>query len=181
MGEGGRRSFGDDVGERQGEVSILPGDDARFCMPGVSGAWICMGDDMGRGLIIRTGLLLGESARASNVYEVSMIRFGVGDCFGLSVEDISPLIFLLFIPARVKTLGTHFGLPMGDIMGEALGVHGDRGVRGDLGVPGVSVSELSVDDNVLKFEGETRDSVEAEPNMLAIHGARSFPLLDDSR
>ena len=77
-----------------GPVIILPGDEARFCMPGGRGVGMCMGDDMGRGFIILTGLLLGERASASRVYDVSTTLLGVGDLLGLSTEP-SPLPFSL--------------------------------------------------------------------------------------
>ena len=67
MGAGARLILGLEVGERPGDEVILPGDDALFCIPGGRGAGMCMGDDMGRGLVILTGLLLGDRAKASNV------------------------------------------------------------------------------------------------------------------
>ena len=66
-------------------------------------------------------------------------------------------------------------------MGEALGVQGVRGVMGERGVPGTSVSELSADDIVLKLDGDRRESVEVEPNILHKDGAINFVSSDDSR
>ena len=145
---------------------------------------MCIGEDMGRGLIIRTGLLLGDRARASSVYEVSMTHdAGVTQLFGLSELEFPFTLFVL-IPTRFSD-GSLFGLQTGDIViGDALGVHGVRGVmgeRGVMGVPGVNVSELRAEEIVLKLEGEMRESVEVEPNILHKDGAINFVSSDDSR
>lgn len=67
MGDGARRSLGLEVGERAGEEVIRPGEEARFCVPGRRGDGILTGEDIGRGFMIRIGLLLGDKASASNV------------------------------------------------------------------------------------------------------------------
>lgn len=84
---------------------------------------------------------------------------------GLPDEEL-PFILLLFSP-KPKT-GTLLGLPNGETIGEALGV------IGVLGVPGVSVSELTAEVIVRGLEGEARDSEDTDPaNVEAMEGVNS--------
>lgn len=110
MGEGARRSLGLEVGDFTGDVVMRPGEDARFCVPGSNGDGILTGDDMGRDLELRTGLLLGDKARASNVQEVSTTLLGVEGRFGLPV--VFPLGLLPLKPS--PGTGTRLGLPKGE-------------------------------------------------------------------
>lgn len=153
--------MGLEVGERTGEEVMRPGEEALFCVPGSKGDGILTGDDIGRGLMIRIGLLLGDRANASKVYEVSMTRLGVEGLFGLPLAEL-PLSLPDLSPN--PNTGTRLGLPKGET----------RGVTGVLGVPGVSVSELTAEVIVLGLEGETSDSEDNEPAKVdAIDGVRS--------
>lgn len=145
--------MGLEVGERAGDVVMRPGDEARFCVLGSMGDGILTGDDKGRGLMIRIGLLLGDSAKASKVYEVSMTRLGVEGRFGL--PNGLPLNLLVFKPS--PNTGTRLGLPNGETIGETCGVHGV------LGVPGVRVSELTAEVIVRGLDGEANESKEDDP------------------
>lgn len=122
-------------------------------MPGSNGDGILTGDDIGRCLLPRTGLLLGERARASKVEEVSIIRLGVEDRFGL--PDGLPFSLLALNPS--PGTGTRFGLPNEDMTGAT------RGVPGVRGLPGVRVSELTADLIVLGVDGESNESEETDP------------------
>lgn len=137
MGEGARRSvLGLDTGERTGEEVILPGEEARLGeVQGLSGDGTRTGLDMGRGLMMRTGLEVGESASASSVELVSATLLGVPHLLGLP-----PLPFSLI-----------------SLLGEEVGE-----VRGlERGLPGVSVSELTAE--LIRGLGEaTNVSAEAE-------------------
>lgn len=137
MGEGARRNvLGLDRGERTGEEVILPGEEARLGeVQGLRGDGTLTGLDIGRGLMIRTGLEVGERARASNVELVSATLLGVPHLLGLP-----PLPFNL-----INLLG--------DELGEVRGL--------ERGVPGVSVSELIAE--LIRGLGEaTNVSTEAE-------------------
>ena len=91
MGEGARRSIlGLDTGERTGEEVILPGEEARLGdVQGLRGDWALTGLDMGRGLMMRTGLEVGERARASSVELVSATLLGVPHLLGLPPLPLS--------------------------------------------------------------------------------------------
>lgn len=141
--------MGLDTGDRAGDVIILPGDEARFGdVLGLRGDGIRTGLDIGLGFIIRIGLDVGDKARASNVEEVSATLLGVPDLMGL------PLPFSLLIISF-----------FGDELGEVKGL--------DLGVPGVSVSEL-IAELMWGLEGATSVSADADvwPEKL---GTKSLP------
>lgn len=114
------------------------------------------GLDMGRGLIIRTGLDVGDNANASIVKGVSNSLLGVPDRFGLP-----PLPFSLLV--------MNF---LGEELGELRGL--------ERGVPAVKVSELNAELICGLGGGATSVSAEADvsPEKF-MKGTTSLPSLSE--